>query len=752
MKFTNGFWAVRDNFNAVFGVELYRYAYENDRLNMIVLPLHQTGRGDILNKPSLTVALSAPREDVLSVRITHFSGAKKRGPEFAVASAPVHTVFTDNERELTFSSGRLTAKIAKQSGSWGMQFFYDGRELTNSGSRSAGYFTDKNTGAAWTVDALALDVGECVYGLGERFTPFVKNGQNVEIWNEDGGTASEQTYKNIPFYLSNKGYGVFVNTPAGVSYEIASEKVERCQFSVEGETLEYLIYGGNSPAEALQKYVASTGFPALPPAWSFGLWLTTSFTTDYSEKIVSQFIDGMKERDIPLSVFHFDCYWMEGLKWCDFVWDKNTFPDPRGMIERYHRRGLKICVWINPYIAQDSYLFDEGVQNGYLVLKTDGSVWQTDLWQAGMGLVDFTNPAAVKWYQEKLKTLIDTGVDAFKTDFGERIPVRGISYHDGSDPVRMHNYYTFLYNKAVFALLEKEKGKGEAALFARSATAGSQQFPIHWGGDCSASYASMAETLRGGLSLMCSGFGFWSHDISGFESTATPDLYKRWCQFGLLSSHSRLHGSSSYRVPWLFDEEAVTVLRTFTKLKCRLMPYIYSLAVEAHTTGMPVTRPMFMEFPDDPACTTLDTEYMLGPDLLVAPVFRADGRVTYYLPEGRWCNLITRAEYTGGKWYTETFDYLSLPLLVRERAVIATGKTDDRPDYDYGNSPELLLGFFPEGAACKQTLVSVRGTDIGSVTVTCSGSVLDVYVPENVPGVTAVSLFNQKTVIHRRSS
>jgi alpha-D-xyloside xylohydrolase len=751
MKFTNGFWALRDNITAVFGVELYRYTYTGGTLELLVLPVHQTGRGDILNKPALTVTLSAPLKDVIEVQVTHFKGAKKRWPDFTLIRQPVTAEFTDKENELVFSSGKTTAVISKLPDSWGIQFYYDGKKLTNSGGKCAGYFTDKDTGRSYCADALALDIGEYVYGLGERFTPFVKNGQNVEIWNEDGGTASEQTYKNIPFYLSNKGYGVFVNTPAGVSYEIASEKVERCQFSVEGETLDYLIYGGSSPKDALQKYVASTGYPALPPAWSFGLWLTTSFTTDYSEKIVSTFIDGMKERNIPLSVFHFDCYWMEGMKWCDFIWDKKTFPDPKEMIERYHRKGLKICVWINPYIAQDSYLFDEGIQNGYLVIKENGDVWQTDLWQAGMGLVDFTNPGAVTWYQGKLKKLLDSGVDAFKTDFGERIPVTGIMYHDGSDPVRMHNYYTYLYNKAVFALLEKEKGKGEAALFARSATAGSQQFPIHWGGDCSASYSSMAESLRGGLSLMCSGFGFWSHDISGFESTATPDLYKRWCQFGLLSSHSRLHGSSSYRVPWLFDEEAVDVLRKFTRLKCSLMPYIYSLAAEAHTAGTPVMRPMFMEFPADPACAVLDTQYMFGSALLVAPVFHEDGSVTYYLPHGRWCNLLTHKVYEGGAWYTETYDYLSLPLLVREGAVIVTGKTDDRPDYDYRKEPELILGYFPEGTVSEQKLVSTEGIETVEISVKCSGGSLDVSVSGRTGHITAVSLFNQNVVMHAPS-
>ena len=239
-----------------------------------------------------------------------------------------------------------------------------------------------------------------------------------------------------------------------------------------------------------------------------------------------------------------------------------VFPDPEGMLARLKARGLRICVWINPYIAQRSALFDEGMAHGYLVKKPNGDIWQWDMWQAGMGLVDFTNPAASRWYTDKLRRLLKMGVDSFKTDFGERIPT-DVVYHDGSDPQKMHNYYTQLYNQAVFELLEEERGQGEAAVFARAATAGGQQFPVHWGGDCTATFESMAESLRGGLSLALSGFGFWSHDIGGFEQTAAAEVYKRWCAFGLLSSHSRLHGSSSYRVPWLYDDEAVDVLAPF---------------------------------------------------------------------------------------------------------------------------------------------------------------------------------------------
>ncbi len=398
------------------------------------------------------------------------------------------------------------------------------------------------------------------------------------------------------------------------------------------------------------------------------------------------------------------------------------------MLERYHEKGLKICVWINPYIAQKSPLFHEGMHKGYLLKKSNGDVWQTDLWQAGMGIVDFTNPDAVLWYQEKLKSLLDMGVDCFKTDFGERIPVRDIVYFDGSDPVKMHNYYTFLYNKAVFELLEKERGVGEAVLFARSATVGGQQFPAHWGGDCSASYSSMAETLRSGLSLACTGFGFWSHDMGGFENTAPADVYKRWCQFGMLSSHSRLHGSGSYRVPWLFDDEACDVLRKFVKLKCSLMPYLYRQAVKAHEEGIPMMRPMFLEFPEDRACETLDRQYMLGDSLLAAPIFKESGEVEYYLPEGIWYNLLTGTQVKGGRWQKEKHDYFSLPLMVRPGTILAVGAHAERPDYDFYENVMLLVYLPEEHGKAETSITDQHGNVVMHVFAERDGSEVKVRV------------------------
>ncbi|WP_040948640.1 alpha-xylosidase [Gorillibacterium massiliense] len=706
MKFSNGYWMMKDGYTLLNPQDVREVRKTSKGLTVYAAAKTVRHKGDTLNIGMLTAEISAPLADVIRVKWTRHAGKAIHGPYFPVHVDGGHQVSIEEEEDtISLVSGSLRVKLNRK-GPWMAEYDYAGRRLTGTNTKGPGHITT-NTGDVYFREQLELGVGEHVYGMGERFTPFVKNGQAVDIWNEDGGTSSEQAYKNVPFYLSSEGYGVFVNHPEQVSYEVGSEVVSKVQFSVPGENLEYFIVGGETLKDVLVNYTALTGKPALPPAWSFGLWLTTSFTTDYDEATVNSFIDGMAERNLPLHVFHFDCFWMKEYQWTDFEWDKDMFPDPVGMLKRLKDRGLKICVWINSYIAQKSALFEEGKEKGYLVKTADGSVWQWDLWQAGMGLVDFTNPEATEWYKDYLRRLVDMGVDCFKTDFGERIPT-DVVYFDGSDPYKMHNYYTYLYNKAVFEVLEEKLGKNEAMLFARSATAGGQQFPVHWGGDCSATYDSMAETLRGGLSLGLSGFGFWSHDISGFERTAPPDIYKRWVAFGLLSSHSRLHGNESYRVPWLFDEEAVDVLRNFTQLKSRLMPHLFAKAVEA-TEGLPMMRAMVLEFPEDPTTHHLDTQFMLGDKLLVAPIFNDKGNARYYVPEGRWTDFFSGEVIEGGKWRQENHGYMTLPLLVRPNSLIAIGANDQKPDYDYADQVAFHLYELEDGKTAETVLFNVKG-------------------------------------------
>lgn len=598
MKFTNGYWMIRDGVDALYAREAYELAADatTESLNVLAPTSVVRGRYDTLNLPTFNVDITTPAEGVIRVCAEHWQGATEY-PGFPLnADEPGNRDYVTvqangngdgevgvNGADVTLTTGGLTVKVVKGA-PWNLTFIgEDGKVLTESAGKSLGRFklgAESNVTAqpvsefGVTMDGSARDesdvfiaiqlhlsVGEDVYGLGERFGAYVKNGQSVDIWNEDGGTASEQGYKDIPFYMTSNGYGVLVNNRGHVSFEIGSEN---------------------------------------------------------TEATINSFIDGMAERDIPLAAFHYDCYWMREFHWCDFEWDKRFFGDIESTLKRLHE------------------------DKGYLVRKPNGEVWQTDFWQAGMGLVDFTNPAAREWFKDKVKALLNQGVDAIKTDFGERIP-RDVVWYDGSPKLSMHNWYTQLYNQAVFEAIEETYGKGNACLYARSATVGGQQQPVHWGGDCESTFNGLAQSLRAGLSLTSSGFGFWSHDIGGFEGAfPDPAVYKRWVAFGMLGSHSRLHGSTVYRVPWLFDEEdekngvalvpgqtAVDVVREFTKLKLELMPYVYQLGLQPHVNGTPVMRSMFVEFPDDPACRTLDRQYMFGPSMLVAPVFTYSGEVSY---------------------------------------------------------------------------------------------------------------------------
>ena len=770
MKFTKGYWLNRNGVTNADAVQVREVKVENDRVYLYTVPYAQDERA--MGGPVMEMFISSPQPDIIRTEAYHFMGGNQKMPEFELNDLHCVPEVEDTEKYVSIKSGDTKLVITKNPCDF--TYYYKDKKLTSIGNRfghamistmqvqddefmrhqidldlSGGHSPAMKANSFMRVQ-MDLDIGEKVYGLGERFTPFVKNGQVVETWNEDGGTCSEISYKSIPFYITNRNYGVLVNDSGPVSYEVCSEQVTRVQFSVPGEKIDFMVVGGEDMKDVLTNYTALTGRPALPPAWTFGLWLTSSFTTKYDEETVMGFVDGMAQRKIPLHVFHFDCYWMKENEWCNFNWDEAMFPDIDHQFKvMKEEKNLKICVWINPYIGQKSPLFKEAKELGYLIKKPNGDVWQWDLWQAGMGIVDFTNPGAWKWYQDKLRKLLEQGVDCFKTDFGERIPT-DVVYYDGSDPLRMHNYYTYLYNKCVWEVLETYKGENEACLFARSATVGGQKFPVHWGGDCSSNYPSMSESLRGGLSLCMSGFGFWSHDMSGFEGTAPADVYKRWAAFGLLSTHSRLHGSNSYRVPWLFSkegeengEESVAVLKMFSELKCRLMPYMFTAAVNTHKTGVPTMRAMVLEFPGEIPCEDLDRQYMLGDGLMVAPVFSKEGDVLYYLPEGKWTHLLDNSVKQGGRWLREKYDFFSLPLMARENSIIALGANDQQPDYDYGK--DLTLHVFElSDKACAKVCDS-KGNDMLSVRAKNEGGKVTLHFEGKAENL-KVLMRNVKTV------
>lgn len=719
MRYSDGFWMNKSGYDINYATQMYEIKTDDRSVTVYATNQFICNRGMTLGGPMLTVRFTSTLENSIKVTIDHFKGALRKTPSFELfedESFKPTIIRTPDRTELI--SGKTKVSIGKERDGWDISYWYEDKLLTKQGWRNTSVIEEEKWLAKQKADArigerfysesdngsrtfiremLDLSVGEYIYGFGEKFSSFVKNGQTVEIWNNDGGTCSEQSYKSIPFYVSSKNYGVFVNHPEKVIFEIGSEIVSKTAFTVQGEHMEYYLFGGSSIGDVLMRYTDLTGKPALPPAYSFGLWLSTSFTTSYDEENVTFFIDEMERRDIPLEVFHFDCFWMREFQWCSFEWDSKMFPDPKGMIRRLKDRGLKVCVWVNPYVGQRAPIFDMCLEKGYFIRNKDGSIFQTDFWQPGLAIIDFTNPEAREWYSGKIKDLAEMGIDAVKTDFGERIPT-DVIYFDGSDPFKMHNYYSYIYNKTVFEALCNTKGVENACVFARSASVGGQRFPVHWGGDSFSNYESMWETIRGGLSLCLSGFGFFSHDISGFEATGTPDLYKRWTAFGLMSTHSRYHGNSSYRVPWNFDEESCDVSRHFVRLKGRLMPYLFANAVKTHRTGIPMMRAMVIDFGFDRSVLTVDTQYMLGDSLLVAPVFNKDGECSFYLPKcGIWTDIQTEEELSGGNWYTKKYDYFGLPLYAKPNSIIVYGNFKDSVEYEYADGMRIVIYGLEDG-------------------------------------------------------
>lgn len=746
MRFQNGQWLMREGMECFAPAHIWSARLEEieeagcsyEELCLFAPTTRIQHKGDTLGGTVLELRISTPAPEMIRLKSVHYRGDKDSGVHFELnLPAESRLDWEETDEAYVVRSGSLSLHVDKDSGRLD---FRRGRELITSASgRDLAYIKKEWKGFAYDRHEkgtnfmrlqLDLGVGELIYGMGERFTPFVKNGQAVTIWNEDGGTSTDQSYKNVPFYLSTAGYGLLLNYPGKVEFEIATENVSKTAMSVPGECLDIFFINGPELKTVLERYTNLSGKPALPAPRTFGLWLSTSFTTDYNEETVMHFINGMLDRGIPLSVFHFDCAWMKEFHWMDFCWDKEKFPEPEKLLQKIHEKNIEVCVWINPYVGQASPAFDEGKEKGYFIKREDGSVWQWDMWQPGLAVIDFTNPAAVRWYKDKLGALVDMGVDCFKTDFGERIPTEGVRYHNNADPEQMHNFYTYLFNKTVYELLCEKKGKSEALLFARSATVGAQKFPVHWGGDCWSNYPSMAESLRGGLSLTASGFGFWSHDIGGFEHTSTADVYKRWAAFGLLSTHSRFHGSTSYRVPWLYDEEAVDVVRFFARLKYKLLPYLYSAAVKTARTGIPMMRAMVLDYQEDPQTHYLDRQYLLGDSLIVAPVFNEKSQSEVYLPAGRWRHYLTGEELElehGRRIYAEE-DYFSLPLWVKENSlipVLTDYERTEQPDFGKKYADDLALevyNVFTETAA----EIYEQGRLLTTVTVRPAGDTYEV--------------------------
>lgn len=532
----------------------------------------------------------------------------------------------------------------------------------------------EETAGVWNICA-RLRPDEHIWGLGEHFTEFDKRGQEIRMWNQDTlGCRDTQAYKNIPFYLSSRGYGLFVNSVSDVEFQIGTESTASVCIHAAEESLEYYLITGEGPKEIVRTFTNLTGPAVLPPDWSFGLWYSVGFKGT-NEAAVLEDAEKFRQKEIPCDVFHFDCYWLREDMWCDFVWDEVQYPNRAEMLKKLKEQHYKICLWINPYVTIKTEMYADGTKKGYFAKKADGSPYLADLWHGLLPLcaiLDVTNQEAVHWFQGKLERVLEEGADVLKTDFGEDIP-EDCFFANGKNGKEMRNLYSILYNQIVYETIERVKGRG--LVWARSGGAGMQRYPVCWSGDPRSCYEGMAGALRAGLSLGISGVPFWSHDMGGFYGKVTDEVYVRWCQFGLFSSHSRLHGTTA-RQPWAFAKETEEIVTRFIRLRYRLMPYILETAQKCAEFGEPMVRPLFLEHPFDPAVQTIWDEYYFGDAILAAPVFGGDQaeRVVYF-PEGTWQDLLTGAIYEGEKWrkFTCTLSYMPLFRKVGKKIPMAEG-------------------------------------------------------------------------------
>ncbi len=591
--------------------------------------------------------------------------------------------------------------------------------------------------------SLHLRQDEHLFGLGEKFTPLDKRGQRIISWTQDAfGSTSERSHKNIPFLISTQGYGLFMDTGARVTWELGTVSAQSYTLTVDAPELNAYFIGGATTADILASYTLHTGRAPVPPKWSFGVWMSgTGARRD--QAAMEDLARGVDEYELPVDVIHVDTWWMKWRKYCDFRWDSDNYPGVQGFIDGLHAKGFKLTLWEHPYISVESELFEIGKREGYFLKRPDGEVYVIDYglslaprpdgvirtatpetsWNAPVAIIDLTNAAAYRWYQDLHRPVLRMGVDAFKTDFGEDIPLDAV-FSNGQTGATMHNLYPLLYNQAVYEVTKQEKGYG--LVWSRAGAAGSQRYPVCWSGDPAADWDSLACTIRGGLSIGLSGVPFWSSDIGGYRGMPSAKLLIRWAQFGLMASHARFHGDSP-REPWAFGEEAARIIRQFAELRYRLFPYLYSAAHEAARSGLPVIRAMPLAFPDDANSYDKDLQYMLGEALLIAPIYDESDERSVYLPPGKWLDFWTDSVHDGGKNLRVECALDRMPIFVRAGAILPTMVSARRiPE---GAISPLIVEVYPGGAGDTtlyedegETVFSYR-EDAGGFRLTWQGTI-----------------------------
>jgi alpha-D-xyloside xylohydrolase len=571
-------------------------------------------------------------------------------------------------------------------------------------------------------DTFVCEPDEHFYGFGEKFTNLDKRGQWLEMWNYDAhGVNSERAYKNVPFFISSRGYGIFVDSVTPIRFDMAASNHATFSVIVPEDRLDYYVIAGADPLENIRRYSDLVGRPSLPPKWAFGLWVSSGFKADSAEATFLRARE-LRLRNIPADVVHLDCFWQRFGCWSDLEWDTDVFPDPEWMLHEIHTLGFRVCLWINSYIGVHSDRFRVASERGWLLRTQTGEPYVLDLWGGShppVSILDVTHPEAAEWFVARLRKLLRMGADVFKTDFGEGVPADAVA-HNGTTGARLHNLYTLIYNDLVAGVTAAETGS--PIVWGRSTYSGGQRHAAQWGGDPNCTYADLASTLRGGLSLSASGHPFWSHDIGGFKGQPTADLFIRWAQFGLLSPLSRLHGTTS-RLPWDYGQHVEGIFRDLARLRYRLLPYLYSCATHAAESGEPIMRALPLVYPDEPTFAAIDLEYLLGPDLLVAPIYNAEGIRPVVVPPGRWVDFWTNAVVVGPCTLRVEMPLDRFPLYVRADALIPTMQPVEHLD----EAPWDLVTF--DAYLLDRGHVTLRDVDGRTdVTVAFRGSTLDVNV------------------------
>lgn len=668
----------------------------------------ETGDGE-----TLSLAVTSAGEGVIRVRLSEDPQARSRS---ARALPLVHpgrydrTEVVAGRDTVRVSAGPITAEITLDP--WHLRFTdAAGRELLaqNRGEddisgrlRTLPFGRSMADGSVVAYhDSFTLRPDERLVGLGEKFTALDKRGQRALMWNFDAfGAESDRSHKNVPFYLSSRGYGLLVDSGLPVEFDLGQSTHSCVQILVPDDLIDYYVLAGPTPAQILDRYDALTGRPLLPPKWAFGSWMSSGFYVDSQDKVLDR-ARRLRAGGIPCDVLHLDCYWQSPDHWSDLRWDTEQFPDPEGMLATLAEQGFRVCLWINPYVSHLSPAFAEAQAAGYFLRRADGSTYVADVWHGNFpacGIVDFTNPEAAAWFTGLLRGLLRQGVALFKTDFAEGVPVDARA-HNGMTGTELHNVYALLFNDLVAEVTRQVNGHG--LVWARASYLGGQRHSAQWSGDVKATYPAMAHTLRGGLSHGLSGVPFWSHDAGGFHHTPTPDLYVRWAQFGALSPLVRFHGTTS-RLPWDFPEQAARLATEAIRLRYGLMPYLYSAAVQAARTGAPMMRALLFDSFDDPAAWSAEREYRLGRDLLVAPMDDPDGGRHVYLPAGRWVDHWTGQVHTGGRHVWVRAPLERMPLYVRHGALIPTVPVRDA----VGDEPFVEVTIVSWGGVSDSTTVS----------------------------------------------